>query len=91
MDEIIKLSKELRESIDQLEEVQEYYRVKAIYDNDEELKRLRHEIARLKSEGKEEERKNLLALYNSHPLVVNYNASKEEVMSILRAIQDIIQ
>ena len=91
MDEIIKLAKELRHNIDEMDEVKEYYRLKSIFDSDEELKRLRHEIARLKSEGKEEERKNLLSIYNSHPLVVNYNASKEEVMSILRTVQDIIQ
>ena len=90
MDEIIKLSKELREEIDHLPEVQEYYRLRDLYENDKELAKMRKEIARLKSEGKEEEKNNLLKLYNSHPIVSNYELAKQEVESILRSIKDII-
>ena len=91
MDKLLEASKELRQDIDNLPEVQEYYRLKTIYENDEELKKMRTEIARLKSLGKEEERNNLLNIYNSHPLVVNYEASKEEVENLLRQIKNIIQ
>lgn len=91
MDKLIEEVKSLREDIDHLPEVQEYYRLKTIYENDEELKRIRLEIARLKSLNKEEEKNNLLKIYNSHPLVVNYEAAKEEVKSLLRQIKDIIQ
>ena len=91
MDKLIEEVKSLREDIDHLPEVQEYYRLKTIYENDEELKRIRLEIARLKSLNKEEEKNNLLKIYNSHPLVVNYEAAKEEVESLLRQIKDIIQ
>ena len=90
MDKIIEKAKALRKDIDSLPEIQEYYRLRALMENDEELKRLRKEIARLASEGKTEERKNLLTIYNSHPLVNNYNLAMDEAKSILRAIKDII-
>ncbi len=90
MDKIIEEAKSLRNDIDSLPEIQEYYRLKELMEKDEELSRLRKEIARLANEGKTEERKNLLAIYNSHPLVNNYNIAMEEAKSILRAIKDII-
>ena len=90
MDKLIEEAKTLREDIDSLPEIKEYYRLKEIYENDHSLKEMRENIARLKSEDKEEERNNLLAIYNSHPLVNNYNIAMEEAKSILRAIKDII-
>ena len=90
MDKLIKKARELREDIDNLPEVKEYYRLKSLYENDEELKRMRLEIARLKQLGKEEERKNLLSIYNSHPLVNNFEIAKQEVQNILLAIQNIL-
>ena len=90
MDKIIEEAKSLRNDIDSLPEIQEYYRLKTLMENDEELRRLRTEIARLAKEGKTEERKNLLAVYNSNPLVNNYNIAMDEAKSILRAIKDII-
>ena len=90
MDKILEEAKSLRKDIDSLPEIQEYYRLKTLMENDEELRRLRTEIARLAKEGKTEERKNLLAIYNANPLVNNYNAAMEEAKSILRAVKDII-
>ena len=90
MDKIIEEAKSLREDIDSLPEIQEYYRLRDLMENDKELSRLRIEIARLAKEGKLEERKNLLEIYNSHPLVNNYNIAMEEAKSILRTIKDII-
>ena len=91
MDKIIEEAKTLREEIDSLPTVQEYYRLKSLYENDKELEAMRREIARLKTEGKEEERKNLLEVYNNHPLVNNYETSKQEVESLLLVIKNIIQ
>ena len=90
MDKIIEEAKSLRNDIDSLPEIQEYYRLKTLMENDEELRRLRTEIARLAKEGKTEERKNLLVVYNANPLVNNYNIAMEEAKSNLRAIKDII-
>lgn len=91
MSDLLEEVKSLRSDIDNLPEVQEYYRLKETYENDEELQRMRMEIARLKSLGKEEERNNLLEIYNQHPLVVNYEVYKEEVENLLRQIKNIIQ
>ena len=91
MDKIIALAKEIREDVDNLPEVKEYYRLKELYENDKELAALRKQIAKLKLEGKEKERNDLLKTYNSHPLVNNYNIAKEEVKEILLNLQNIIQ
>ena len=91
MDKIIEEAKSLRKDIDNLPEVIEYRRLKSLYESDEELARMRKEIARLKASGKEEERKNLLKIYESHPLVNNYEVAKQEVMDILLVIKNIIQ
>ena len=91
MSNVIEQAKALRESIDATPEAQEYYRLKTLYENDEELKQMRQNIARLKSEGKEEERNNLLKIYYSHPLVNNFHIAEEELKELLRTIQSIIQ
>ena len=91
MDKIIEEAKSLREDIDSLPEIKEYYSLKELYENDQTLKEMRRDIARLKSEGKEEERNNLLQIYNSHPLVNNYEMAKEEAEHILLVIKNIIQ
>ena len=90
MDEILIKAKEIREEVDNLPQVKEYYYLKELYENDDELKRLRGEIARLASEGKNKERKALLEIYNSHPLVSNYNQVKEEVIILLNEIKNIL-
>ena len=90
MDKIVQDAKKLREEIDNLPTVQEYYHLKSLYEADEELANMRREIARLKKEGKEEERKNLLEVYNNHPLVNNYELAKQEVESLLLVIKNII-
>lgn len=90
MDKIAQDAKKLREEIDNLPTVQEYYHLKSLYEADEELANMRREIARLKNEGKEEERKNLLEIYNNHPLVNNYELAKQEVESLLLVIKNII-
>ena len=90
MDKIIEEAKALRKDIDSLLAIQEYYRLKSLMENDEELKRLRLEIVRLAKEGKTEERKNLLEVYNSHPLVNNFYIAEEEAKLILNSIKDIL-
>lgn len=90
MDEILTKAKEIREEVDNLPQVKEYYRLKELFENDDELKRLRGEIVRLASEGKNKQRKALLEIYNSHPLVSNYNQVKEEVIILLNEIKHIL-
>ena len=79
MDKILELTKELKEEINKLPEMQEYLRLKELLEKDNELADLRKEMARLANIGKIKERDNLLKIYNSHPLVNNYYAAKEEI------------
>lgn len=90
MDEIMKLTDELHQSLMELSEIKEFLKLKDLYENNQELAEMRLNIARLTKDGKEAEKKNLLDIYNSHPLVVNYNAAKEEAYLILETIKNII-
>ena len=90
MDKVIEEAKKLREDIDNLPEVQEYYRLKKLIEEDKELSQMRKEIARLKSLGKEEERNNLIKVYENNPLVNNFYIAKQEVQSILVTLKNII-
>jgi len=90
MDKVLEKAKELRDSIEQLPEFQEYIRLKKLVENDKNLENMRQDIARLASEEKYEERNNLLAIYNAHPLINNYNIAKEELKNILETVKDII-
>lgn len=90
-DPIIDKAKEVRSSLEELEEVKEYLKLKTLLENDESLRKMRHDIARLKKENKIEERDNLLKIYNSHPLVNNFYIAKEEVKAILKNIQTMLE
>ena len=91
MDKVIETAEKLKQSLLELPEFKEYLNLKDLYEKDESLKQMRLDIARLKKEGKEEERNNLIAIYNNHPLVNNYNIAKEEVKEILQTIKDMVQ
>ena len=81
---------ELHEELLKEPTVQEYLRLKELYFNSPELNQMRSDIARLKSEQKEEEWKNLLDVYERNPLVINYKNSLEEVRELLLEIKEII-
>ena len=91
MDEVVELAKTLKQEIDKLPEMQEYLRLKTLLEKDEELATMRGEIARLQNEGKTKEKENLLAIYNSHPLVNNFYIAKEEATNLLSSISQILQ
>ena len=91
MDKVLETAEKLKKSLLELPEFKEYLNLKDLYEKDESLKQMRLDIARLKKEGKEEERNNLIAIYNNHPLVSNYNIAREEVKEILQTIKDMIQ
>ena len=91
MDEVIELSKKLKEEIDNLPEMKEYLKLKKLIENDTELAKMRLDIARLANEKKYEERDNLLQIYNSHPLVNNFYLAEEEIKNLLQSIKNIIE
>ena len=80
----------LKAELDNSPVIQEYLSLKEVLEKDEELKKMRDEIARLTSENKLEERDALLAIYNSHPIVSNYEQARQEVINLLNQIKDIL-
>ena len=88
MDKIIDLTKELKEQISSLPVYKEFLKNKEILENNEELQRKREEIAKNLNNSKLHDQ--LLNEYNSHPLVVNYNTSREELNATLITIKNIL-
>ena len=80
----------LKSKLDDSPIIQEYLSLKEALENDEELKNMRTEIARLSSLNKKEEHDALLEIYNSHPIVANYAIIREEVINLLSQIKDIL-
>ena len=91
MDKVLEKAKELRLAIEETAEYQEYIKNKQLLENNKDVIELKHNIANLKAQGKLEEAKNLEKLYNSHPLVNNFEVSKDALYELLKTIQNIIQ
>lgn len=91
MDKVLEKAKELKAALDETPEMQEYLKYKALIENSEDVIELKHNIANLRAKGKFEEANNLQALYDSHPIVVNYEASKEALYELLKTIESLIK
>ena len=91
MDKVLEKAKELRTLIDETPEMKEYLKNKELLENNKDVYELKQNIANLKAQGKLAEAKNLEDIYNSHPLVNNFEASKEVLYELLKTIQNIIQ
>lgn len=91
MDKVIENAKELRSEIEKTPEYQEYIKNKELLEKSEDVRELKHNIANLKAKGKLAEARNLEELYNNHPLVNNYESSKDSLYELLKTIQNIIQ
>jgi cell fate (sporulation/competence/biofilm development) regulator YlbF (YheA/YmcA/DUF963 family) len=91
MDKVLEKAQELRKAIEQTPEYQEYIKNKELLENNEDVIALKHNIANLKAQGKLTEAKNLEELYNNHPLINNYEASKEALYELLKTIESIIK
>ena len=91
MDKVLEKAKELRLAIEETSEYQEYIKNKELLEKSEGVIELKHNIANLRAKGKLEEAKNLEALYNAHPLVNNYEASKEALYQLLKTVENIIK
>lgn len=90
MDKVLEKAKELRASIEETSEYQEYLKNKELLEKSEDVIELKHNIANLRVKGKLEEAKNLEKLYNAHPLVNNYEASKDALYQLLKTIKSIL-
>ena len=90
MDKVLEKAKELRLAIEETLEFKEYMLNKTALENNEDVIELKHNIANLKAQGKKEEAKNLEAIYNAHPLVNNYQVSKDALFALLKTLENII-
>lgn len=90
MDKVLEKAKELRLAIEETPEYKEYILNKTLIENNEDVIELKHNIANLRAKGKLEEAKNLEKLYNNHPLVNNYEASKEALHQLLKTITSVL-
>ena len=91
MDKVLEKAKELRLAIEETPEYKEYIKNKELLENSVDVRELKHSIANLKAKGKLEEANNLEKLYNAHPLVNNYEVSKESLYQLLKTIESIIK
>ena len=91
MDKVLEKAKELRVLIDETPEMKEYLKNKELLEKDKDVYELKQNIANLKAKGKLEEAKNLEVLYNAHPLVNNYEASKDALYQLLKTFESIIK
>jgi cell fate (sporulation/competence/biofilm development) regulator YlbF (YheA/YmcA/DUF963 family) len=91
MDKVIEKAKELKALIDETPEMKEFLINKEQYENSEDVIELKHNIANLRAQGKIQEANNLKELYDNHPIVVNYEASKEALYALLKTVQSIIK
>ena len=91
MDKVIEKAKQLKALIDETPEMKEFLKNKEQYENSEDVIELKHNIANLRAQGKIKEANNLKALYDNHPIVVNYEASKDALYELLKTIQSIIK
>ena len=90
MDKILEKAKELRIAIEETNEYKEYIKNKELLEKNEDVIELKHSIANLRAEGKLVEADRLQVFYNNHPLVSNYEASKEALYQLLKTIESIL-
>ena len=91
MDKVLEKVKELKAAINETPEMKEYLHNKEQFESSDDIIELKHNIANLKAKGKYEEANNLQALYDNHPIVVNYEASKEALYELLKTVQSLIK
>ena len=91
MDKVLEKAKELRLAIEETSEYKEYLKNKQLLEKSEDVIELKHNIANLRAKGKLSEASNLEALYNKHPLVNNYEVSKEALYQLLKTLESIIK
>lgn len=89
MDKLLEKAEELKTSLLETKEYQEFLRMKALYDNNEEVKSLLTQMKAYKDNPKSLEK--IKKEYYAHPVVSNYLEARKEVESILRVVKDIIE
>jgi len=86
METIESISRKIHDELMTYPEVKEYFRLKKLIEESNELSDLKKQIENsCKTNKKQFE--NFKKKYDSHPLIINYNQIKEEVLSLLNEIK----
>ncbi len=89
MNEIEKLSYELKASIEATSEYKEFMRLKKLYDSNEEIRS--YKVLLSKYEKDSSQYNEVLKEYNTHPLVVNYIKAQEDLKALLLQVKAILE
>ena len=89
MNDIEKLSYELKASIEATSEYKEFMRLKKLYDSNEEIRSFK--VLLNKYEKDSPQYNEVLKEYNAHPLVVNYIKAQEDLKALLLEVKAILE
>ena len=89
MDKILDKANELKSALNDTKEFKEFYRLKELYENSEEVKSLLTQMKIYKDNPIVLEK--IKKEYDSNPLVTNYLEARKEVEAILRVVKDAIE
>ena len=90
MNKILEEAINLRQALMEDERVQEYFRLKKLFEESEDLIDMRKNLALYKEEGREVEYSNIKELYEHHPIVINFYNSKEEVKDLINDVIEVL-
>ena len=90
MNKILESASVLREELLRDERIKEYLNLKKLFEENDELVRIRKQLINLQKDNKIEEYTSLKTKYDSNPLVKNYYSSKEEVNDLIRDIIEVL-
>lgn len=90
MNKSIELAVELKKEIENDPLIKEYRRIKDLVDSDQDIAKLKKEIALAKTSNNNSLHKELLKKYHEHPLISNLEVLKEEVNDYLSEISKIV-
>ncbi len=88
MDKVIELTNELKEEITLLPEYKEFIKIKELLQKSKELQEIQAKLNDKKITQVEKEK--LEKEYKNHPLVINYITSRDELISILNNVKNIL-
>ena len=90
MDKVLQKAKELNEELRKEPLIIEFFRIKKLFEEDQELEKIRKDIARLSKNKSDPKYLEFKTAYESHPLVSNYYELRDEVVELLKEIKEII-
>ena len=90
MDKVIDKTIELHDKIQKEPLFEEYFRLKSLFENDDQLAEYRRAIAKAKAGNDTKTYDKLKRLYDNNPLVVNYYNYLDEVKEYLEEIKEIL-